>query len=99
MSYINNGYKRATKLQVQVVDDGTVISTNDFPLLESFTQSGTTYPAVNSTQIAQMSTADYNARVTAYSAYVTANYQTQYPGLSVSATGARVYDATSCPLP
>lgn len=98
MSYVNNGYKRATKLQVEVVDNGTVISTNEFPLLESFTQSGTTYPAVTFTQIAQMSTADYNARVIAYAAYVTANYQTQFPGLTVSSAGARIYDTTSCPI-
>ncbi len=99
MALSNNGYKRATKLIVDVLVNGVVQSSPEFPLMESFTQSGTTYPAVTSTQIAQMSTADYNDRVTAYAAYVTANYQTQYPGLSVSATGARVYDATSCPLP
>lgn len=99
MALINNGYKRSTKLQVKVIVNGAVQSTNDFPLMESFTHAGTTYPAVNATQIAQMTTADYTARVTAYAAYVTANYQTQYPGLSVSATGSRVYDNTSCPLP
>jgi len=45
-----------------------------------------------------MSTADYNARAIAYAAYVEANYQSQYPGLIVSADGSRVYDATACPI-
>lgn len=100
MAFINNGFKRATTLSIQVLENSVPTGTaQELPLMEAFTWSGTTYPAVTSTQIAQMSTADYNARVTAYAAYVTANYQTQYPGIAVSSAGSRVYDATSCPLP
>jgi len=98
MAYINTGYQRATELTIRVKDNGTVVTTATLPLMSAFTQSGVTYPAVNSTQIAQMSLTDYNARVTAYAAYVTANYQSQYPGLSVSSTGARVQNLTSCPI-
>lgn len=94
-TFINNGYKRATTLTIKV--NGSVVAT--LPFMSAFTQSGVTYPAITNTELAQMSTTDYNARVTDYAAYVTANYQASYPGLAVSATGARVYDATACPLP
>ena len=100
MAFINNGFKRATTLTIQTVENSIPTGTaQELPLMEAFTWSGTTYPAVTSTQIQQMSTADYTARVTAYAAYVSANYQSQYPGLAVGTEGARVYDDTACPLP
>ena len=67
--------------------------------MSAFTQGGIAYPAVVADDIAKLSNVDYTARVTAYAAYVQANYQSQYPGLAVTADGARVYDVTSCPLP
>lgn len=99
MAYVNTGYQRATTLTIAALLNGVQQSSNEFPLMESFTQNSVTYPAVTSTQIAQMSTVDYNARVTAYAAYVEANYQAQYPGLSVTTAGARVENLTACPLP
>ena len=99
MSYTNTGYQRATTLTVVVKEDQLVISTNILPLMSAFTQGGTSYPAVNSTQIAQMTTSEYTARVTAYAAYVQENYQSQYPGLVVLTTGSRVLNTTACPIP
>lgn len=99
MAYVNTGYQRATTLTIAVLLNGVEQSANVFPLMESFTQNSVTYPAVTSTQIAQMSTADYNARVSAYAAYVEANYQAQYPGLSVTTEGARIQNLNACPLP
>jgi len=89
MSYINNGYKRFKTLTVKVKINGVVQSTNVLPFMSAFTH-GTTYPLI---------TADDNSRATAYAAYVQENYQSQYPGLTVSAIGSRIYDVTACPLP
>lgn len=97
MGYINNGYKRFRTLTVIVKLNGVVQTTNVLPFMAAFTQ-GVTYPVVTPDQLAKLSTADYAARATAYAAYVQANYQSQYPGLTVSADGSRVYDATACPL-
>ena len=98
MAYINTGYQRATTLTIDVNLNGVQQSVNVFPFMESFTYNGVTYPAVISTQIQQMSTADYTNRATDYAAYVQANYQSQYPGLIVSASGSRVLNITSCPI-
>ena len=98
MTYINTGYQRATTLTIIVKLNGVVQSTNVFPFMESFTYNSITYPAVTAVQIQQMSNDDYINRATAYAAYVQANYQSQYPGLTVSETGARVYNNVSCPI-
>jgi hypothetical protein len=95
MGYVNDGYKRATTLTIKV--NGTVAAT--LPFTSAFTQSGISYPTISNADLQKLSTTDYNSRVTAYAAYVTANYQASYPGLAVSADGARIYDATACPLP
>ena len=99
MAYKNKGYQRATTLTIKVYNDGELQSTNVLPLMSAFTQNGVPFATVDATQIAQMSTADYNTRVAAYAAYVQANYQSQYPGLTVSSTSSRVYNTTACPLP
>lgn len=100
MAFINNGFKRATTLSIQILENSVPTGeAQELPLMSAFTQSGISYPAVTSTEIQQMLTADYTARVTAYASYVQANYQSQYPGLAVTDDGARVYDATACPLP
>jgi len=99
MATRNTGYQRATLLTIIVVRGSAVISTNDFHLGENFTYNGTAYPALTDAEIALMSLTDYNARATAYAAYVQQNYQSQYPGLTVSSSGTRVYNTTACPLP
>ena len=98
MSYINNGYKRFKTLTVKVKINGVVQSTNVLPFMSAFTH-GTTYPLITADELAKMSLTDYNTRATAYAAYVQENYQSQYPGLTVSAIGSRIYDVTACPLP
>ena len=95
MSYVNTGYQVATTLTILV----NGVSTAVLPFLSTFTEAGVTYPALTSTQLSQLAAADYDARAAAYAAYVTANYQSQYPGLSASATGSRVQNTTACPLP
>jgi len=97
MAFINNGYKRFKTLTVIVKSNGVQQSVNVLPFMSTFTQ-GITYPAVTPDELAKMSTADYNTRATAYAAYVQANYQSQYPGLVVTADGSRVYDETACPI-
>ena len=97
MAFINNGYKRFKTLTVTVKLNGVQQSVNVLPFMATFTQ-GVTYPVVTADELAKMSTADYNARAIAYAAYVEANYQSQYPGLIVSADGSRVYYATACPI-
>lgn len=98
MAYINTGYQRATTLTISVLLNGDVQSTDVFPLMQSFTYNSVTYPTVTAVQIQQMSTTDYNARVAAYAAYVQANYQSQYPGLTVTAAGSRVQNLSACPI-
>lgn len=98
MAYYNNGYQRATTLTIQVKQNGVVTATNVLPFMSQFTYNGVTYETKTTTGIARMTTAEYNARVAAYAAYVTANYQSQYPGLTVSTAGARVENQTACPL-
>ena len=98
MGYTNTGYQRATTLTIQVKLNGVVQSTNVFPFKESFTYNSVTYPALTTVQIQQMTNNDYANRATAYAAYVQVNYQSQYPGLTVSETGARVYNNVSCPI-
>ena len=97
MAFINNGYKRFKTLTVTVKLNGVQQSVNVLPFMSTFTH-GVTYPAVTADELSKMSTADYYTRATAYAAYVQANYQSQYPGLIVSADGSRVYDATACPI-
>jgi len=93
-TYVNTGYQRATTLTIKI--NGAVADV--LPFESAFTQAGTTYPAITTDSLRKLSNTDYNARVTAYAAYVTANYQSQYPGLSVSTTGARIYNTTACPI-
>jgi len=97
MAFINNGYKRFKTLTVTVKLNGVQQSVNVLPFMSTFTQ-GITYPVVTADELAKMSTSDYNTRATAYAAYVQANYQSQYPGLTVSADGSRIYDDVSCPI-
>ena len=97
MGYINNGYKRFKTLTVTVKLNGVQQSINVLPFTATFTQ-GVTYPFVTADELAKLSQTDYNARATAYAAYVQANYQSQYPGLVVSEVGSRVYDTGSCPI-
>jgi hypothetical protein len=98
MAYKNNGYQRATALTISVLMNGVVISSNQFPFMESFTHNAVTYTSVSPIEIQQMSTETYTARAIAYAAYVQANYQSQYPGLTVSDTGSRVYNDVACPI-
>ena len=98
MAYINTGYQRATTLTISVLLNGDAQSTDVFPLMESFTYNSVTYPAVTTVQVQQMSTNEYNARVAAYAAYVQANYQSQYPGLTVTSAGSRVQNLGVCPI-
>jgi hypothetical protein len=98
-TYKNNGYQRFTTLTIQTSTNGSVSATDVLPFMSSFTYSGTTYPDITTNDIQSMSLNDYNARAAAYASYVQANYQSQYPGLTVSATGSRVQNLTACPLP
>jgi len=98
MPFKNNGYKRFKTLTVVVKLNGSVQTTTALPFMSAFTQGGVTYPAVTGDQLSKLPLVDYNTRATAYAAYVQANYQSQYPGLTVSAVGSRVYDDTACPL-
>jgi hypothetical protein len=95
IAYVNSGYQVMTTLTIFV----NGISTAVLPFESSFTQSGTTYPALTTDQLSKLSSADYDARATAYAAYVTANYQSQYPGLLATAAGSRIQNTTACPLP
>lgn len=99
MGYINTGYQRATTLTIITKVNGVQTASNVLPFMEQFVYNGTTYPAVDETQIAQMEQTTYDARVNAYAAYVQANYQNQYPGLTVTSAGSHPYNATVCPLP
>lgn len=101
MGYINDGYQRATTLTIITKINGVQSASNVLPLMEQFVYNGTTYPAVDATEIAQMEQTAYEARVTAYAAYVQANYQAQYPGLTVTSVGSHPYDTTQlvCPIP
>jgi hypothetical protein len=101
MSYINNGYQRFCSLTITESINGVVVSTNVLPFTSAFTQNGFSYPALNVTdpqELAKLDIASYEERATAYAAYVVANYQSQYPGLTVDPTGARVYNTTACPI-
>ena len=99
MPYQNDGYQRATTLTIIVKLNGNFQSNNVFPLMAAFTYNGVNYPALTPTAIQQMVTSDYTARATAYSSYIQANYQSQFPGLVVSSTGSRVENTLACPLP
>lgn len=98
MAYKNTGYQRATTLTVRIYENDVLTSSNVLPLMSAFTQSGVTYPAITSEDVQKMPLVDYQLRVSAYAAYVEANYQSQYPGLAVSVTGSRVVNTTACPL-
>ena len=96
--YITTGYQRATQLKVQVYNNGSLVAEPTFSLLEAFIYNGVNYSQLDSDQLARLTLDAYNARVEAYAAYIEENYQSQYPGLEISTTGARVYNETACPI-
>ena len=98
MAYINTGYQRMTDLLINTTTNG-VVTTTSLSLEQGFTQNGVVYLSVLDSDIQTMALSNYQQRVTDFSAYVQANFQTQYPGLFVITTGSYVQNTTACPLP
>jgi cephalosporin hydroxylase len=95
MAYVNTGHQRATTLTIRKFNNGVLASTAAFDMRLAFGE----YSAVTDTDIAQMPQAEYEARVNAYAAYITATKQSDYPGLVVTNVGSHPYNAGVCPLP
>ncbi len=101
MSYTNTGYQRATSLSITtttVSETGTSSITDTYSLLPEFTYSSVVFPLITSVQIQQISISDYNARIAAFASYMQSTKQSLYPGITISASGSRVQNLTSCPI-
>ncbi len=92
-----SGYKRATELIVLKEVDGTPVS--GYPKAYNVLLSFGSYPAITSTELAQLSLTDYNNRMNAYEDYIEETEAgSNFSDDLVAGYERRKYDPTSCPI-
>lgn len=86
----NTGKERATTLTVVKSVGGVQIYSHVYSLLSAFS----TYPAITSTECAELSVANYTARLAAFKTYV----ESVEVGFTVDTTSAYRDNLTACPI-
>jgi len=94
----NSGYQRTLCIAIDITYTNGYIATNEYDGKIAFSMNGNTYQVITNAQLMSLTVADFNARLTDWIAYFNANYLPGFPGITVDASGARVYNTTSCPL-
>lgn len=90
MSKINTGMQRAGSVTVTKKTGEVVIYNHVYSFLDAFSS----YPAINATQLAEMSVADYQARLAAFKTYV----DSREIGISLDLAVAYRQNLGSCPI-
>ena len=90
MSKINTGMQRASSLTVTKTIGGTQVYSHVYNMLAAFS----TYNVITITECAEMSVADYQARLSAFKIYV----ESVEVGLTLDITAAYRENLTSCPI-
>jgi hypothetical protein len=90
MATTNTGMQRAETLTISKSVGGTLVYEHSYSLLSAFS----TYSAITSQDVTEMSVASYTARLEAFKEYV----ESIEVGLSISTTDAYRENLTSCPI-
>lgn len=100
-NYVNTGYQRAATVTIDKKVNSTSISgyPKGYSLLAAFTANGNSYAVITATELAQMGTADYEARLADFKAYVeSAESIADLDAITSAPAPAYQLNTTACPV-